>query len=88
MYNIECKSKIPRAGSAFRRLVGQLKTFSAPLEDAAKNATVLVYSNESEVAATTLTRISGELGYEVGPQVMKGMVELIDFIRTSLLIGG
>jgi fibro-slime domain-containing protein/RHS repeat-associated protein len=82
---IETKTRIPAGGSAFRRLIGQILTFSNAAEAEAAGAEVIVFSEGATEAA--LARVAEEIGVEASPHFIQGAVELISLLRV-LLLGG
>ena len=82
---IETKTRIPVGGSAFRRLIGQILTFSNAAEAEAAGAEVIVFSEEATEAA--VERIVEEIGIEASPHFIQGATELISLLRV-LLLGG
>jgi len=80
---IESKTNLPTGGSAFARLVGQIRTFTTAAEAEAAGAEVIVFSEGATEAA--LSRILTTLGADASPHFIQGSLELLSLMRTLLL---
>jgi RHS repeat-associated protein len=85
LFIIESKTNIPTGGSAFRRLIGQIRTFSSATQAEAAGAEVIVVS-EGAYTEAALTRIITTLGGEASPSFVHGVSELINLL-TELTLG-
>jgi RHS repeat-associated protein len=83
LINIEVKKNLPLGGTAFRRLVGQIRTFLAPAEATAQGAEVIVFAEGATEAAAT--RLATTLAMD-NPPIVSTAIELVQLIR-GLLIG-
>jgi RHS repeat-associated protein len=79
LFIIESKTNLPVGGSAFRRLIGQILTYSTPAEAEAAGAEVIVFFEGAAEGA--LERIVTTLGVEASPYYIQGFVELMSFLR-------
>jgi hypothetical protein len=84
IFIIEAKTNIPWGGSAFRRLIGQIRTFSSAAEAQAAGAEVIVVS-EGAFTEAALTRVITALGGEASPSIVHGVSELVNVIRMLTL---
>jgi RHS repeat-associated protein len=84
LFIIESKTNIPMGGSAFRRLIGQIRTFASAAEAEAAGAEVIVVS-EGAFTEAALARIITTLGGEASPSIVHGVSGLINLLRTLTL---
>ncbi len=89
---LEVKTGIPAGGGAFGRLLGQIKTFSAPTNLVERGIVgtvervIVVTAEEAVAIEATSARVLTELGSSSGPTVLNGAMNLVYELRTILSI--